>query len=355
MLTLFTDPHIGLKRAAHTTQASALRLQARLLEQVDKVPGQFRLCLGDLFDRHSNDEAVILEGMRIANACDMIIGGNHDVSNRSSAGSLDLLHAAGPHCRVVVPQTGQIRFAVEVGSEFAVYGVPHHTTQALFDDALVDAKRHCSEREPCKWLDEPRDLPSVLLLHCNYDSGFTEGREAALNLTRARAAELLECFDFIAIGHEHIPRSDFDGRLQVLGNTLPLGFGEIADRFFWSLDKAGFHPHLLWDSAQGYREVDAVQILEGVQLPEVVEFVRVRGELDHTKAPAFAKALAGFWKAHPNLLMLKSDDVEFAGRSALAPQAAAGRLNLADVILAAMPDERMRALFNRYVEHSDAE
>jgi len=96
---IYTDPHIGLNRLANTTQASAQRLGEKnflwvqYLLELFKQKDMLAFCLGDLFDQYSNDEAVIKQAMELIQHTDIVLAGNHDISNRKDkVSSLELLH-----------------------------------------------------------------------------------------------------------------------------------------------------------------------------------------------------------------------------------------------------------------------
>src|ERR1051326_7974553 len=103
-ITLFTDPHLGVRRAAHTTRLSARQLQDQVFEQALKIVTQGpheKLCLGDLFDTAFNEERIIAQGMAVSARCRTTLSGNHDETNREGTmTSLRLVQDAGiPVCR----------------------------------------------------------------------------------------------------------------------------------------------------------------------------------------------------------------------------------------------------------------
>lgn len=62
--TLFSDPHSGTRRAAHTTRDSSKALTEALYQQALHIANNQKnvACLGDLFDRAFNDEATLVQG-----------------------------------------------------------------------------------------------------------------------------------------------------------------------------------------------------------------------------------------------------------------------------------------------------
>ena len=84
-ITLFTDPHLGTERQAHTTRASAKALQQALYQKamlVVKSSSLPKFCLGDLLDKANNPEATVLQAYNVGIECDSVLSGNHDETNR---------------------------------------------------------------------------------------------------------------------------------------------------------------------------------------------------------------------------------------------------------------------------------
>ena len=83
--TLFTDPHLGTRRAAHTTRDSSKKLTLALFKQAWDIieDAENPVCLGDLFDRSQNSEDVLVQGYEIASNCRWVLAGNHDESDRA--------------------------------------------------------------------------------------------------------------------------------------------------------------------------------------------------------------------------------------------------------------------------------
>ena len=285
-ITLFTDPHLGTDRQAHTTRESAKRLrQALFVQAMDVVYNapHDTFCLGDLFDKANNDEATLLQGYEVANRCRMTLSGNHDELNREgSVTSLQALAEMG--VAVCAAPDISTPYFDNMG---AIYMVPHHASQELFEQAIQDAAAHAAET---------RDgLASYLMLHCNYD--FTLAIEDnTLNLSREFAEEIGDAFDFIFIGHEHNSSTHMGGKIRVLGNTHPTSFHDVGDKFIYHLDleTAELTEELIWSKAGRYRELklgDPIPNLMGVQ------FIDVRGAGSVEDAAAVSKYINDLWKA----------------------------------------------------------
>jgi hypothetical protein len=298
----FSDPHLGLERTSHTTPASRAKLKQRLFEQALNCfrQGEPVYCLGDLFDTESNDEAVILQGMAVVNGIDGVIAGNHDCPNREGRkSSLQLIQSVYPD-KVISGEVGEPGFDFRWENEASVYFVPHMATQQLFDQSLEEVK--------ASTVSQHKVVPTILCLHCNYDSGFADN-DASLNLTRAKAEELLRVFDYILLGHEHIPRADFGGRLQILGNTHPTSFSDISDKFVWEFKDGKLIPHKIWDATVGYIRLTWEELLNTPTADwkdEQIQFMEVTGMAPAEKMPEIAKTVSDHWKALPDLLMLRN-------------------------------------------------
>ncbi len=294
-LTLFTDPHLGTRRAAHTTAASSKALRQALYDQAMSIvslhPAPF-MCLGDLFDKAFNDESTLVQGYNVASRCYSTLAGNHDLTNRSdTTTSLDALKAMGvPMC--VAPDLSVPYFQ----PDGAVYQVPHHASNELFLQACQQAADHASEH---------RDgLARFLFIHCNYDFPM-QLEDNTLNLPRSLVPKLLEAFDMIFIGHEHNPRDDFEGRVVVMGNTHPTSFSDISDKFIYHLclSTAEVETTCVWSKAERYRELKL-----GQPIPDLtgVQFVDVVGSESVETAAVVNMYLQEIWSSGKDLLAVRS-------------------------------------------------
>lgn len=285
-ILFFSDPHLGLERQSHTTPKSRALLQQAVYEQVLRIlrmSADVQYCLGDLFDRATNPESILLQGVTVARECH-VLAGNHDSTNRDNRiSSLALLKALDETLYWSIITTPR-----QFVDPFSVYFIPHCLTQTEFEQHLENAP--------------PGD---ILCLHCNYDSPFA-ANEATLNLTRERAERLLGKFRHILIGHEHNARSDFDGRLQLLGCTFPTSFHDAhTDKYIWGYDDGQLIPEKVWDASVGFREVPWQTLLAGSDLTGV-QFLNITGIAPLNTLPEIAKTLTDTWGQVPGLLMLRN-------------------------------------------------
>ncbi len=316
----FTDPHLGLTRVAHTTSASRALLRQHLYDTAMGVVNEAQeldaslFCLGDLFDLFSNKEPTIRQGATVAEACDLVLGGNHDQQNNTeSYGSLELLKSLidfeGSHTNIVLSPDRAQPYSSQHNDPDAFttyYTVPHCMSQELFTQSLAQASA-AAFADPNR-----KSLCQILLLHCNVgDPHEHDLRDAqtALWLTDEMQVKMLEAFDYILIGHEHVPQSLHDGRLLVLGNIYPIGFGEIADRFYYVYDSATrvIEAVKLADMEKEFREFTADEImqLEG-KIECAQSLIQITGTIKPADYPDFARSLSAFWKSNPALFAVNA-------------------------------------------------
>jgi DNA repair exonuclease SbcCD nuclease subunit len=298
--TLFTDPHLGTRRAAHTTRESSKRLTLALFKQAwDVIEGAEKsICLGDLFDRAFNDESILVQGYEIASNCMWTLAGNHDETNRAdTVTSLRALREMG--CSIISsPSLSEPYF----DNFEPLYFVPHHASQELFEQAMREAAEHAAR--------ERAGRASVLMLHCNYDQPFAT-EDDTLNLSPAVANLMLESFDYIFIGHEHKPSTYFDGRVVILGNTHATSFADISDKFSYQLeitdDSIDLTKTRIWSKDERFASV-----MFGQELPDLsgVQFIDVIGAAD--EAVAVADFMQMVWENAPDALAVRNS-VSVAG------------------------------------------
>lgn len=285
-LTIFTDPHLGTNRAAHTTRTSSQNLKQALYHQAMSIVSAAQnpvFCAGDLFDKAFNPEAVLVQGYNVASRCWQTLAGNHDETNREgTVTSLRALQDMGVAVCSVPDLSTPFYEAFE-----SIYLVPHHASQELFETAMFRAAEHAAQTR--------EGLASYLFLHCNYDIGF-EITDNTLNLTSEVAERLLNAFDFIFIGHEHNPSTHLDGRVVILGNTHPTSFADISDKFVYhlELDTAELTKELIYSKDAHY-----LQLTLGDPIPDLtgIHWVDVTGRGTAADSGAVNDYLNQIWKA----------------------------------------------------------
>jgi len=298
IFNLFTDPHLGTRRSANTTRESLKKLQQALYEAAlaasPTEPLDVKnICLGDLFDRAFNDEATLVQGHEVAGGCKWTLSGNHDETNRAdTVTTLAALKQMG-HSIISAPDLSTPYFE----AHGALYFVPHHASQELFEKAMKEAAEHAAANR--------EGQAAFLLLHCNYNCAF-EIQDDTLNLPEELAAQLLDQFDLILLGHEHKPATHLDGRVVILGNTHPTGFGDLSSKYRYLLDDetAELTPVKIWSMEDSYR-----QLKYGDEIPDLggVQFVDVVGAGAAEDAVAVAHYVQQVWAAGDDLLAVRNN------------------------------------------------
>lgn len=308
MITIFTDPHLNLRRQAHTTPAGLIALRDRLYDAVDSIISKYidgyLVCAGDWFDKAHNDEDALLRSYKLAKSVNLIEGGNHDMENNAAAftslmaiKNLDLMDGVTDRVITAGFSSTTVHWAHPAGETLSLCMVPHHSTQELFEEALDKA---ITEKEQ----HVVAGRKTMLILHCNYNSPFAT-HETSLNLTEDDAEYLLEHFDYVLLGHEHQPRDLHQGRLIILGNTHPTSFADISDKrvAVWENDALRFET--IWEAKGRYIKADHTAIAS-TDLSKA-EFVHVTGEVDAGTLLGVIRDIKAASKEAPSLFMLRLD------------------------------------------------
>lgn len=370
LLAFFTDPHLGLRRSSHTTLKSQGlyrdALYEHVLEQIkrltlpeliDKPATLF--CLGDLFDTFSNDEETILQGHHIASLCKHTLGGNHDVANRTDViGSLHLIQKmladnGRPDAIILSPDPGApYAYRSDVAdTDVSLIFVPHCLTQDVFASSLAIA---ASKADPNRY--------NILCLHCNVGDGFgdVDGHGSSLWLTSDLQDTLIQHFPLTLVGHEHEPRELHNGKIVILGNTFPVGFGEIAQRFVYSFNTetrkltkiAIFNPETYFE------QLDAAYLMESGGVIETdKKLIEITGKVRSVDFAAFTRAVMQFWKTNPELFAVRknveTDKPLAAKRDDDAPEFV--RRTLPDIVKGAVTTAGFAAEYQEVAGETDAD
>jgi DNA repair exonuclease SbcCD nuclease subunit len=222
----YTDPHLGLSRKAHYTEASSRAREAwvnselfQLLQDSKNSGHAARFCLGDFYDRESISEQTILDSLPIAHLSDAILCGNHDAVNRSGrATSFHLLAEMVPGT-LSADYHENLGFSVEVGSTMFCFA-PHVLTQAAYEGMIEDLRQEASKFPGYR----------VLCLHCNWDMDPERISESTLNLTPELTYRLLSDFHHILLGHVHTPQEIYEGRVKIIGSVFPTAFDNMENK-----------------------------------------------------------------------------------------------------------------------------
>lgn len=299
-MRIFSDPHIGRNAMAHTTHTSRQRLDNAIFKNaLEAAHGSplTTVCVGDLFDKANNQEKYLIQGLKVARKCDLILAGNHDLANRENTKtSIEVIEdTLGNIVRAGVSDVFFEHYEDGYDCYFSV--VPHHSSQDLFDQALD------------KCVNSFEGKKDILFLHCNFNNPYAQN-DASLNLTPEQAETILTKYRYIVLGHEHGHRWEMGGRLLVVGNTHPTSFGDISDKFYWDYlpkDKT-FKPTLCWSKSDKYLQLTVKQLLEGAYSLDGKTIVDITGSnVDPAQAGQIATAMKEIWQNAPELLLLRNN------------------------------------------------
>lgn len=321
----FTDPHIGIKRSAHTTQASQQRLRDFIYESVmskmlnvhnsydDDEARPIVVCVGDLFDTYTNKEDVIEQGALVVANCDYVLAGNHDSRNNvetiSSLMMIDNLRTI-QQGQTGEPVSSRIIYSENGGKPYSsffefedgvnIIFIPHCFTQEVFEQSIDDALLKTVDNEF-----------NILALHCNVDEihGASELDSSTLILT-AELQKKCKAFDLVLVGHEHTARKK--GNIQILGNWFPVAYGELGDRYVYWFDTETkkLTSELLWSNEEIYASVTVEDFLEsGGDMFVDQRMFEITGELAAANYPDLSRALAKFWKNNEETLFSVKNSV----------------------------------------------
>jgi predicted phosphodiesterase len=348
-LRFLSDTHLGLQRQSHTTPDSAKRMRQALYDAAmgvaSPLPQEATIVIhaADLFDKYSNNELTIQQGFDVAKRCHYVVAGNHDCSNRTDAmSSLDVLsnEMDGSYGTVFVKGG----FYGQGYPGFYLYFVPHQMAQ---DDFIAEFEAAARHAEACG---DPG--LKILVTHCNYDNPMTEKSESSLNLTREAAEELLNTFDYIFLGHEHNPRTDFFGRLVVLGSLMPTSFSDISDKCVWELDTSGINKLSsipVWYKSIGHHAAEWIDIgpdmFEGFGR---LQFLDITGTATPSQMPEVAKLIQDCWDKGPNLLMVRNS-VVVEGEEGVAVSDNHKHVNVVDRVREELKGTEMGVRFEGYL------
>lgn len=354
ILRFFTDPHIGKELKANTTPASRTllsqqltlhALQAATMPHPEGKRVEATICGGDLFDQDTNPEHILLAGAKVAQKCTVVLGGNHDVVNiKGRESSLSALAELTEDERFIMPpgpgySSGR---TIPLG-DVDLHVIPHHSRQQEFDKALESALEMAGQSSSSQ--------RNILLVHCNYNLTFEAG-ENDLNLTDAKARQLLRVFDYIVMGHDHRPRWECDDRLLILGNTHPTSFSDLGEKYVWFYDSESNTWHREVNAADQLMVAKASELIDDWKLERMheyagAEWIDIVGELPPEAAADLAKAIRQLWKENEYLYAVRASKVLFRAEgesNEAVPEAAQKTLiEIVEEQLAASPD--LLALF----------
>ena len=326
-----SDPHVGRTWSSHCTPATRERLRDRYLDPIQELTDAFSpaelVCGGDWFDKAHNSEQVLQASIPLMSEFSVIIAGNHDHSGREAAvTSMALIDGLSVAEGLVIndQHLNHDLFRVYDSSGICVYSVPHHGTQALFEQACWRAADHARNKES----------PAVLVVHANVGPIGGGKPDSCLYLTPQLMASIQEPFAFVLCGHEHLPRRE--GKLIVMGSTQPCNFGELGPRFFWGFSLVDGQVQVEQVPIRTQLTHAVIDVSRTNAKPQAAELVKLVGKV-HISAARQVQQMVR--EAYANGALAVKVEVEFdRGLVADGGQVAGTMNNLVQVIQAELAD-----------------
>lgn len=276
-MIVLNDTHLGAMRSAGTTINSALALRKFQLESFDGILNEIDedlVILGDLFDTYNVAASDILatyqafskwldKGYRLT-----LIPGNHDLSKDSS--KLSSFEFMG-QLLLENPNVNYIKGGGWVDRAEGVYAISHVVNQDLMDMEL-------SKVPECRYL----------LLHANYNNGYTLTSDHSLNVSQEQA-EMVKCENLV-FAHEHYHREALGGKVFVCGVQTPSSVSDCLDYKSKSMTRlgAGIDRIKTWDSSN-YAELDWRN-----PEPSQAQFIRFVGRCKSEESADMADTIARY-------------------------------------------------------------
>lgn len=308
----FTDPHLGVRRKSHTTTHSQKTLQDFIyhacldLVTKGKEANAEVIIGGDLFDKYSNSEDIIQQGLEICKDSRIVVGGNHDQSNNNEkTSSLMLISTAledqsleNPIIYNKAPNEPYCYSTTFVGeSDVVITTVPHCITQELFEQSIDLAIKNT----------EISIDHNILLLHCNVGEAYgnVESEGTTLALTDSMQDKVAKHFDLVMVGHEHNPRTLKNGKIVVMGNIFPIAFGEMGDRYcYWyDTETNELTKETISLESEQISRISIDDLLSSAgDLDVQTPYIEFTGDIAPADYPAASRALVKFWKVNHDIL-----------------------------------------------------
>lgn len=293
------DIHLGFYRKSFTHPVASERYQNKMVEMAEKALHLAKqqdhyiqvIQVGDLYHHYSNKDIQLGQGLSLSQNIDYTLSGNHDISHDlSKETTLGILSEAwgGEEASGVIT-----KITTREIFNTSVTFVPYYKTQKQFLGALIEAEEVTFSGI------------KILVLHTNFNLSY-DITDTTNNLTRARAVELLETFDFIVSGHEHNYGTYLDGRLIMTGSVFPLSMSELESKYvhIYDTDMKEFSKVKVWENNTTYTyDIDNMP----EYLKEGTQFVSVVGKQQGTNKSDMSKKILSWWKTCQTLLVCKPD------------------------------------------------
>lgn len=319
-----TDFHLGRVNRSHTSSRSQKAYKEALYSaamEIGDIEADFKVCLGDLFDKHTNSEDIINQGIDVASKFDYTLCGNHDVLNvADKCSSFDIVKRALSNGSLMYRNEGtraefdNLNVEVSENCQVRFFSLGHYFTQELFKQSL----ENCTEFKNGFSKSKYDKVINILLLHCNVGDGYGEEIESegsSLYLTSELQNYVKENYDYVFVGHEHV--ASRKGNIIVMGNSFPVHFGEIdSDRhvYFLDIDDKGnskVTSEVIYSYKDSYEVIACEELMaSNGQIVFDKPFALIEGSLDVELRPELARAIIAFWKLNESSLLAVKNGVE---------------------------------------------
>jgi hypothetical protein len=312
---LVNDIHLGATRVSGTTQASQMVIREYLLASFERLAFEHldkdMIINGDLFDAFWVSPLDALGFYDVArrwlkeSGGKLWVGrGNHDWSKDSmKMSSFDMI------CRILSAEFPDRFFAVTESQwlEGEIYMVPHMPNQDLFNLELEKVGEF-------KYADGKR---GVLLLHANYDNGYTADSDHSLNVSAEQAGKLMANGWTLIFGHEHQARrisrsycvrtNTHDWGVIITGNQWPSSVADCLNNpdnvKHAHIIKADLtlEPIVTWQADDDFAQIDwrDLAAYEGG-----ARFIRVTGKAATEEASDAIAAISQFRRDRAEVLVV---------------------------------------------------
>lgn len=318
---LVNDIHLGATRVSGTTQASQMVIREYLLASFERLAFEHldkdMIVNGDLFDafwvspldalgfydvarRWLKASVISAQGIKVGGK--MWVGrGNHDWSKDSmKMSSFDMI------CRILSAEFPD-RFVPVTEPDWLTTGIrmiPHMANQELFDLAL--------EQTP-----QPIGRAPLLLLHANYDNGYTADSDHSLNVSAEQAGKLMANGWTLVFGHEHQARriarsycvrtNTHDWGVIVTGNQWPSSVADclnnpdnVKHAHIIKADRT-LVPILTWQADDDFAQLDWRDL---ASYEGGARFIRVTGKASSEEASDAIAAISQFRRDRAEVLVV---------------------------------------------------
>ena len=318
-ISIINDLHIGVKRSAGTTPASAAALRSYLLDTFRQLMDTQDdvVILGDLFDDFTVDASdfwttfeILAEYLKGTGDL-TLVRGNHDWSPRADRkSSFDLLADILKHMRPT--QVKVVREGLEHLQDDILI-IPHMPNQYLFDLELDKAYERGGR---------------YLLTHCNMMPPACYGKQDhSLSINEERAKQLAEKFVILnAHEHQHVFYNIGKG-IHCLGNQVPSSIADCLSKgraqtegvkFMTTItEDYGLSQVTAWRTADNFKIVDWRNLAD---LSEGLSFIRVEGTASLAEAAQVVNAIANLRQNHDAFVI--SNAVQIEGQEAISEDTA---------------------------------